>query len=206
MRVGIDDAGDVVDQADHLLGHVIGRGRLAGKNHRTWHPVRLRIGQDLVVAADHVQQVEQLAFVFMHALDLHVKQALGVDPDAEFTPYVIGQATLVLLLGQAHRIVEGRFAGEWAQLGKLIQMATPVATDPVVNQPGQWLVRLRQPAPWRDAIGLVAEALRKKACEIGEDGLHHQLTVQGRDAVDLVAGQQAQVGHAHTPVSVLLNQ
>jgi hypothetical protein len=40
--------------------------------------------QDGVVARDDVQHVEQLALVFVDALDLHVEQAVGSTNDAGF--------------------------------------------------------------------------------------------------------------------------
>jgi hypothetical protein len=205
-RVRIDHAGDVVDQADHLLGHAVGRGCLAREDHRARHPVGLRVRQNLVVACDHVQHVEQLALVLVHALDLHVEQAVRIDLNREFTQDVVGQAALVLLLGQAHGIVERGFVGQLAQPDQLVQVAPPVRADAVVDQLGQGPVGLGQPSPRGDAIGLVAKALGKQAREIREDGLAHQLAVQRRDAVDLVARQDAQVRHAHAARSVLVNQ
>ncbi len=67
-------------------------------------------------------------------------------------------------------------------------------------------VRLRQPAPRRDAVGHVDEALGPQAGEVGEDGLHQQLRVQRRHAVDLVAADDRQVRHAHAALAVLVDQ
>jgi hypothetical protein len=73
--------GHVVDEADHLFGHVVGRRCLAGEDHGPWHPVGLWVRQNFVVACNHVQHVEQLPFVFVHPLDLHVEEAVRVDGD-----------------------------------------------------------------------------------------------------------------------------
>ena len=48
-----------------------------------------------------MQHIEQLALVLVHALDLHVEQAVGVDDDAGLLGNAFGQAPLVLRLGQA---------------------------------------------------------------------------------------------------------
>ena len=66
----------VVDQPDDGLGHVVRRRGLAGEDHGARHPVGVGLGQDGQVARHHVQQVEQLALVFVDALDLHVEQAV----------------------------------------------------------------------------------------------------------------------------------
>ena len=68
--------GHIVDQLDDQLGHVVGRGRFAGEHDHTRHHIGLRVAQDALVARDHVQDVEQLALVFVDALDLHIKHGV----------------------------------------------------------------------------------------------------------------------------------
>ena len=68
--------GHIVDQLNDQLGHVVRRGRFAGEHDHTRHHIGLRITQDALVARDHVQEVEQLALVFVDALDLHIKHGM----------------------------------------------------------------------------------------------------------------------------------
>jgi len=64
---------------DDLLGHVIARRRLAADQYAARGPVGGVAALDAVVQMDDVQNVEQLALVLVHALDLHVEQGAGVE-------------------------------------------------------------------------------------------------------------------------------
>ena len=78
-RVGVDDLGDVVGELDDQLGLRVARRRLAGEDLHPRRQVAGRVGADGVVERDGLQDVEQLALVFVDALDLHVEQRVGVD-------------------------------------------------------------------------------------------------------------------------------
>ena len=92
------------------------------------------LGQNLVVAGDDVQHIEQLSLVFVHALDLHVEQALGVDHHAGFAGNALGQTAFVVGFGQAEGVVELGFIGQLAQLGQLAQVPPPGGADAAVDQ------------------------------------------------------------------------
>ena len=70
---------DVVGELDDQLGVVIARRRLAAEELHARHPVALRMRADLVVERDRLDDVEQLALVFVDALDLDVEQRRGID-------------------------------------------------------------------------------------------------------------------------------
>jgi hypothetical protein len=63
-----------------------------------------------------------------------------------------------------------------------------------------------QPAPRRDAVGLVLEFARIEGVELRKEVLLQQLRVQGGHAVDGVRGDDGEVGHADLLVAVLLDQ
>ena len=75
---------------------------------------------------------------------------------------VLGQALLVLLLGQAEGALELGVVGQRLQLRELVQVPAPAGADAAVDQRRQRRVGLAEPAPRRDAVGLVAEALRER--------------------------------------------
>ena len=96
----VDDGSHVVDQSNDVFGHRVARRCFACKDHRAWHPIGARVGQHGLVARHDMQQVEQLALVFVDALDLHVKKACGVHRHTRAGQDVLGQA---LLVGQFYR-------------------------------------------------------------------------------------------------------
>ena len=116
-RIVVDRDGDVIDQLDDLLGHVIGRRCLAGKHHRARHPVGIRIGEDAVVTGDHMQHIEQLALVFMDALDLDIEQGRRIERQAEIGRDPVGQAHLVGQFSGAKLRAENGIAGNVFQTG-----------------------------------------------------------------------------------------
>ena len=74
IGIVVDDFGDIVDQLDDQLGVAIARRRLAGEDFHPRHPVALRFVLDRLVQRDRLDDVEQLPFVFVDALDLDVEQ------------------------------------------------------------------------------------------------------------------------------------
>ena len=76
-RVGVDHRGDVVDQADvQLRHHVAGRG-LAREHVGARHAARVGIALERQVVRDDLQAGQQLALVFVDALDLHDEHRVG---------------------------------------------------------------------------------------------------------------------------------
>ena len=75
FSIVVDDLAHSGDQADHLLGHVVGGGSLAAKDADTGHKLLALLGAgglDLQVAVDDGEHVQVLALVLMDALDLHI--------------------------------------------------------------------------------------------------------------------------------------
>ena len=153
-----------------------------------------------------MQHVEQLPFVLVDALDLNIEQCVGGHADAHVLLQPGGQPLLVGQLGLADCGDQGRVIQVGLQRLQLRQVAAPAAADARIEHGRERGVGLRQPAPGRDAVGLVVEALRPKPRKVGKDGLLHQLGMQGRHAIDRVAGQHRQVSHAHPAFTGLVNQ
>lgn len=66
----VDHVANRIDELDYQLGHVIARRRLPTNHDGTWHHLQVWICLDPVVLCDHVEAVQQLAFVLMDALYL----------------------------------------------------------------------------------------------------------------------------------------
>ncbi len=71
---------------------------------------------------------------------------------------------------------------------------------------GQRRIGQQQPAPRRDAVGLVAEALGKHLGQILDRRRAQQLGMDRRHAVGAVRADDRQVGHAHVLVRAFLDQ
>ena len=70
---------DTVDQFDDLLGSPIAWRRLPSKNVGAGDRGGLMILNQTEVRMHNVQDIEQLAFILMHAFDLHIEKRLGID-------------------------------------------------------------------------------------------------------------------------------
>jgi hypothetical protein len=75
-----------------------------------------------------------------------------------------------------------------------------------VDQLRQRLIRLREPAPRRDAVRHVRESLGEDPREFAEELAFHQLRMELRNAVDLLARDDRQVRHAHAPLPVFIDE
>jgi len=162
-----------------------------------------RIGENGLIARHHVQQVQQLAFVFVDALDLHIEQAGRVQHHAQLAPHPVRQRLLVGMLDGKKSLLRIGIAGQCTQRGQLTQIASPSRADPRVEKIRQRRIGLRQPATRCHAIGDVVEARGQQFGEVGKDGLHHQLRMQFGDAIYSMRGDDRQRRHAY-PATVLL--
>ena len=70
-------------ELDDQLGVPVARRRLAGEDLDPRHPVPLRMRADRVIERDRLEDVEELALVFVDALDLDVEQRVGSTRDAQ---------------------------------------------------------------------------------------------------------------------------
>jgi hypothetical protein len=89
---------------------------------------------------------------------------------------------------------------------ELVQIPDPPLTDPRGDQRGEPGIAEEEPAPWRDPVGLVVEALGEEACEVGEHVALQELGVQLGHAVHAVAPHHREVRHPHLLLGALLDQ
>ena len=80
---------------DDILREVITRRGLGTEDEDTRCHVDLRIGDDLAVEADDVQQIEMLTLVLMQTLDLHIEQRIRADADAAGVLNDLGECHLM---------------------------------------------------------------------------------------------------------------
>ena len=97
-HVFVYDGRHVINQTDDLFGHPITRRGFTTKNNGARRDAFFTAAY-AVVQCDDVQDIEQLAFVFVYALNLHIKQTVYIEFNAGLLLYLIGQT---LFIGQLH--------------------------------------------------------------------------------------------------------
>ena len=207
-RVVVDDPRDVVDQLDDQLGLHVARRRLAGEDLHPRHPVALGMGADRVVERDRLEDVEQLALVFVDALDLHVEQRAR-DRRRCRAGRVISLASVALLARlTCGELLPGtpRSSAKRSSSVERFDIVEQAVADRLADQLRQARIALHQPAPRRDAVGLVVDAVGIELVQMLEHRLLHQLGVQRRHAVDPVRADEGELAHAHPAAVVLVDQ
>jgi len=204
--IGIDPPGDVVCQFDDQLGVVIARCGLAAEDLHARHPVPLGMAADLVVERHRLDQVKQLALVFMDTLDLHVEHRVGIEANAHRLLDVVRQRHFVGALHFGDALTQHGIAGhriEIAQLGRVIEEGI---ADRILDRRGQTGIALLQPAARRDTVGLVVDPRRIEIVQVSKDRDLHQVGVQRGHAVDRMRAGKGEVGHAHPPLAAFVDQ
>ena len=147
-----------------------------------------------------------LAFVLVHAFDLHIKHGFGIDLDAYAVLNQLRQTRLVRLLDRAEFRTESRIIRVRNQVFQAAGVVQKGVADGLAQQFGQLRIGLHQPATRCDAVGFVANAIREHLMQFAEYGFGHQIRVQGGHAIDLVRTDEGQITHAHMTTAVLINQ
>ena len=168
--------------------------------------MRLWLVNHGLIARNQLQQIEQLALVFVDPLCLYIEQAGRVNLDPQARLYQSSQTLLVVALHEHEVTPQLEVCRKRFERTELAQIVPPTVTDGAVNQAGEFRVRLHQPAPRRDAVGDVVEFVRIKSRVVGKNRLHHQFGVQGRDTVDLVRGHNRKRSHVNAPVAAVIQQ
>ena len=146
-----------------------------------------------------------LALVFVDALHLHIEEGGVVHQQPQLAAHVLGEALLTEIPHRLPALQERRVVGKGGKPLQLLEVGAPAIADRLIEQGSQGWVGHRQPAPRRDAVGDIGEALRPDPGQISKQVLLQQGAVQLGHAVDVMAAHNCQVGHAHPPLRALLN-
>src|SRR5215211_694128 len=96
-----------------------------------------------------------------------------------------------------------REAVKLLQLRYVIEKAI---ADRLGGQRGQPLIALDEPAPGRDSIGLVVDALGIELVQIRKHRLLHELGVKGRNAIHTVRADEGEIAHPDAALAILVDQ
>ena len=200
IRVVVDDAGDVVDQLDGLLGEVVARSGLGAEHDGARHDIvgGDPAGLDVGVACDHGEDLQCLTLVFVQTLDHGVDHGVRVDVEAVFALGVVGEVNLVGLLDGGELLDEFVIGCERFEALEQFEVAHPlVGAEAFGDEVGQTRVGELDEAARGHAVGHVGELVRIHVGEVLQGDVLEQLGVQLGNAVDVGAAVGGQVGHAH---------
>ena len=198
--VVVDDVGNGVNEADGLLGKGVARGSLAAKDEGRRRHVEVRIGDATVVDVHHLHDVHELALIGVEALYLDIEDGVGVNNQTGLGLDVGGQTLLVGALGGTNGLQELGVVLETFKLLQLIGVLEPAIANGLGHELGIGGVGLGKEATVRDAVGLVVELLGRQGIEVLEHDVLDDVRVDLGNAVDAVAADHRQVGHANLAV------
>src|SRR5437868_12733076 len=101
-----------MNQLDDQLRHEVARRGFAREEKSARLNRHRAIFDDLPVAMDHMQDIEKLPLVLVHALDLHIEHRLRIDRDSRELLRQLRERKLVAALHRAEAIEETAVVGE----------------------------------------------------------------------------------------------
>ena len=157
----------------------------------------IRISLKLVIQVHDMQDIQQLALVFMQSLDLYIKNRTGIHVNAVVLGNVFCQADLVLIFDVHEFLLILVVIHEGLKLFQLGQIRDPFIPQAyLIGQPvGQQRIGMDHESPLGNAVGLVVELLREHLIEVLELLLLQDLGMQGCYTVDGIAGHDCHIGH-----------
>ena len=138
----------------------------------------MRFGADRVVERDRLEDVEQLALVFVDALDVHVEHGRGIDAYAALLVDIFGERFLVRALYGGEPVLRGGILDIALEIADALDVVDDAGAHGLAQQVCQRRIGIDQPAPRRDAVRLVDDAAGQDLVEILKYGLLHQVRVQ----------------------------
>ena len=128
--------------------------------------IHVRIRLELIVDVHDVQDIQQLTFILMQALDLHIENGPGVHGNTVVLLNVFGKAHLVTVLDLHELTLCFYVVRVHLELGKVRKIRDPVISDMIGNPAGKKRIRVQKEASLRNAVGLVIELLREHFVEV----------------------------------------
>ena len=136
----------------------------------------------------------------MEALYLNIEDGVGIDDQTGLGLNVGSQVLLVGALGGTHGFQELGVVLKLLELLQLKGVLQPAVANGLGHEFGIGGVGLGKEATVRDAVGLVVELLGRQGVEVLEHDVLDDVGVDLGHAVDAVAADHGQVGHANLAV------
>jgi hypothetical protein len=161
-----------------------------------------RPGPSISGAALHRQrrdtkQIQQLPLVLVDAFDLAVEDPLPVDARPALGEQPGREAFLGAPLRREQALAQMSMIGVAVQLSERVGIGEPARADRLAQQGSQFGIGKRQPAPLRDPVGHVGEALGQYVGDLPQRRRAEQVAVQLGHAIGRVRADAREVCHAH---------
>jgi len=176
-KIVVDEVAQQHDKADDFLGKIIPRRRFCPKDIGARHKIHLRIFAQLLIDGQNMECVEQLTLVFVHPLDLHIKNRIRIDGNAVLVPDIFCHP---LLIGAFDFFQSIQRAGVVRKRSQLFELGG-IGDKALSKLPGQKRaeprIGLAEPAAVGNAVRHIFEFVRHHGVKIMEDGFLQNLTV-----------------------------
>jgi hypothetical protein len=126
-----------VDELDDQFGEPIGWRGLSGEEERPRRHFEAGLIAQPIVQHNDAQGVQQLALVFVDALDLAVEHVGRVGDLAGRRPEPVREVPLGLVRGFAKRVAEGLVVGKRRQLAQTAEIGHPAVADGLGDDAGE---------------------------------------------------------------------
>ena len=181
------------------FGAVIARSGLGAEDEGNGRKILQLAPLQLIIDRENAQGIHELAFVFMQALDLDIKDHGRGKGNAFTLQDLRAKLGFLFLLdceespaqsGIDHRI-------QILQPGKI---GNETRTDGTFNQAAEFGVAQSQPAALSNSVGLVLEAVRIKFVPLGKDVVFQDFRMERSDTIRRMSSVNGESGHVHTAI------
>ena len=154
---------------------MVTRRRLAGEYFYPRCPRAVRTGLDRLVQRHGLDKIEQLALVFVDALDVHVEQSIRIDLEPDTSLDFGSKSDLVGMLGRREPVPKAAVVRQRRNRSDVFQIPHPFAANRFSQQRPQGRIAFVKPAARRDSVGLVDDPVRMQGVKVAKHRLLHQL-------------------------------
>src|SRR5262249_50654589 len=144
------------------------------------------------------------SLVCMDALDVNIKERIGIDGDVALAMDVLREALLSQVLDPAPAILKDAVVGVGFQASESLQIPYPIFADRLVQKRGKGGIRQSHEPSRRDTVGLVPELFRPHVMEVSKHRVLEQFGVELGNAIDCEASDASQIGHSHASGAVAI--
>lgn len=199
--VVVNEFGDGKNEADSFFGNVVARGSLSAEKVGGGRGIVRGVGFEFVVLPNDVEDVHQLAFVGVNALDLDIENGVGINVNAVVLFDVLGKADFANVLDFAKSFENALIVDGFIEKVELFGVTVPNARiNSGVDKVGKFRICAHQPAAVSNAVGFVVEHTGPVFVKVVKGGTLQNVGVNTSNAVDGVRTHDRKARHVDKTV------